>query len=141
MTASASRSPRWSIDFFMISAFLFLSQIDPDETLVGSQVWDGGGGYTAVMTLLFFMLLVLGLAFFFTKRFGVPRTKRLGSLELLETRPLGGRQFLLVAKYGESRFLLGVCPGRIDYLTELRGDSDDPESDFEEALEKVSKEQ
>lgn len=39
-----------------------------------------------------------------------------GDLKLLESRSLGGRQFLVVAAYHNQRFLLGVCPGRIDYL-------------------------
>ncbi|MEY2878828.1 MAG: hypothetical protein RLZZ15_1208 [Verrucomicrobiota bacterium] len=40
-------------------------------------------------------------------------------LEIRETRSLGNRQFLVVATYEEKKFLLGVCPGRIDRLAVL----------------------
>lgn len=36
-----------------------------------------------------------------------------------ETRSLGNRQFLVVATYENKKFLLGVCPGKIDLLTRL----------------------
>lgn len=124
----------------MMSALLILAQVDPEGSVVGSQVWDGGGGYTAVMTLLFLLIAGLVGVFIAFKRFGLPRTKQSGSLELLETRPLGGRQFLLVAKYGEKHVLLGVCPGRIDYLCDLNDGAGASDPKFEEALEAVSKE-
>jgi flagellar protein FliO/FliZ len=44
-------------------------------------------------------------------------------LAIEETRPLGNKQFLAVAAYGERRILLAVCPGRIDYLCRLDGDA------------------
>lgn len=119
---------------------VFLAQVDPEGTVVGSQVWDGGGGYTPVMMLLFLMVAGLVGVFFAFKRFGLPKTRQTGSLELLETRPLGGRQFLMVAKYGEKHVLLGVCPGRIDYLCDLKDGVGAPEQNFEEALGAVSKE-
>jgi flagellar protein FliO/FliZ len=40
-------------------------------------------------------------------------------LQIEETRPLGNRQFLAVAAYGDRRLLLAVCPGRIDLLCPL----------------------
>jgi flagellar protein FliO/FliZ len=40
-----------------------------------------------------------------------------------ETRPLGNRQYLVVASYEGRKFLLGVCPGRIDLLSPLDGSS------------------
>ena len=40
-------------------------------------------------------------------------------LQIEETRMLGQRQYLLVAQYEGRRMLLGVCPGRIDYLCPL----------------------
>jgi flagellar protein FliO/FliZ len=36
-----------------------------------------------------------------------------------ETRSLGSRQYLVVASYQDKKFLLGVCPGRIDLLAPL----------------------
>ncbi|BET66056.1 hypothetical protein ASA1KI_09740 [Opitutales bacterium ASA1] len=50
-----------------------------------------------------------------------PFTKNTGKLNVLETRMLGNRQFLLVVEYEDAKMLVGVCPGRIDYLTPLGG--------------------
>lgn len=43
-------------------------------------------------------------------------------LVIAETRPLGNRQHLVVADYDGRKFLLGVCPGRIDLLAPLDGE-------------------
>ena len=48
---------------------------------------------------------------------GFSRTER--KLAIAETRSLGNRQHLVVADYEGKKFLLGVCPGRIDLLTPL----------------------
>ena len=40
-------------------------------------------------------------------------------LTIDETRSLGSRQYLVVASYQDKKFLLGVCPGRIDLLSAL----------------------
>lgn len=40
-------------------------------------------------------------------------------LAVSETRSLGNRQYLVVADYDGKKFLLGVCPGRIDLLSPL----------------------
>jgi len=42
-----------------------------------------------------------------------------GQLAIAETRSLGNRQYLVVAAYGERRFLIGVCPGRLQLLADL----------------------
>ena len=47
-------------------------------------------------------------------------------LAIAETRALGNRQFLVVAAYGERKFLLGVCPGRIELLAPLDGKGPPP---------------
>lgn len=44
-------------------------------------------------------------------------------LAVEETRSLGNRQFLVVASYQDKKFLLGVCPGRIDLLSALHASS------------------
>ena len=46
-------------------------------------------------------------------------TGALKKLQVLEMRSLGNRQFLLVVGYEEQRMLLGVTPGKIDYLCPL----------------------
>ena len=55
-------------------------------------------------------------------RNGLPamqRNKGERKLNISETRGLGARQFLIVAEYENRKMLLGVCPGRIDYLCTL----------------------
>lgn len=47
-------------------------------------------------------------------------------LQISEIRSLGNRQFLIVAEYGHVRVLLGVSPGRIDYLRDLPSDDPSP---------------
>ncbi|HVU15732.1 MAG TPA: flagellar biosynthetic protein FliO [Candidatus Didemnitutus sp.] len=42
-------------------------------------------------------------------------------LAVAESRSLGNRQYLVVADYDGKKFLLGVCPGRIDLLSPLDG--------------------
>ena len=46
-------------------------------------------------------------------------------LSIAESRALGNRQHLLVADYDGKKYLLGVCPGRIDLLTPLTDDKPD----------------
>jgi flagellar protein FliO/FliZ len=55
-----------------------------------------------------------------------PQLKGERKLNINETRMLGNRQFLVVAQYEDRKVLLGVCPGRIEYLCTLAGG----ESDF-----------
>jgi flagellar protein FliO/FliZ len=45
----------------------------------------------------------------------------LRKLAVAETKSLGNRQFLVVATYDDKKYLLSVCPGRIDLLTQLEG--------------------
>lgn len=40
-------------------------------------------------------------------------------LAIVESRPLGSRQYLVVADYDGRKFLLSVCPGSINLLTPL----------------------
>jgi flagellar protein FliO/FliZ len=48
-------------------------------------------------------------------------------LAVVETRGLGNRQYLVVADYDGRKFLLGVCPGRIELLSRLDGGSAESE--------------
>jgi flagellar protein FliO/FliZ len=70
---------------------------------------------------LTFFAALAGAALYFVK-FGLPLKKGLASdrkLQVLETRPLGNKQYLLVVGYEDTRMLLGVTPGKIDYLCPL----------------------
>lgn len=92
----------------------------PVPQLGGSQ-WQIAA-YLAGMLILFaggFWLLRNGLP-------AMQRNKGERKLNISETRGLGGRQFLVVAEYGNRKMLLGVCPGRIDYLCTLSA----PEPEF-----------
>jgi flagellar protein FliO/FliZ len=73
-------------------------------TIVGVLVLAGAGGY------MLWRARVGGLN-------QLSRTPRKLSVE--ETRSLGNRQFLVVASYQDKKFLIGVCPGRIDLLSAL----------------------
>lgn len=72
------------------------------------------------------MSLFLGLALagaggwmVWRNRQGKPVGRELRALSIDETRSLGSRQYLVVASYEGKKFLLGVCPGRIDLLSPL----------------------
>lgn len=49
-----------------------------------------------------------------------PFAKGEGKLRIAETRMLGNRQFISVVEYEDQKILIGVGPGKIDYLTTLR---------------------
>ncbi len=67
-------------------------------------------------------MLVLFIGGAWLLRNGLPmmqKNKGPRKLNVSETRGLGGRQFLVVAEYENRKVLLGVCPGRIDFLCSL----------------------
>ncbi len=49
-------------------------------------------------------------------------------LTVAESRSLGNRQYLVVAEYDGQKFLLGVCPGRINLLSVLEAGQKQPGS-------------
>jgi flagellar biogenesis protein FliO len=55
-------------------------------------------------------------------------------LHIEESRSLGHRQHLVVASYEGRRFLLGVCPGSIEYLSGLDAEPLSPAGSFQELL-------
>ncbi len=72
------------------------------------------------------MSLILGVALagaggwlVWRNRRGTPIGRDQRALAVEETRSLGNRQYLVVASYEGKKFLLGVCPGRIDMLSAL----------------------
>lgn len=86
----------------------------------------GGVGISVVGYLLTIFLLLAAAAMVLVRNgfFGVLRggSKVEKKLQIEETRSLGHRQYLVVAEYQGRRILLGVCPGRIDYLCGLESD-------------------
>ena len=83
------------------------------------------GGSSLQISLYLGLMLAVIVGGFFLLRNGVaifqPKFKGERKLNISETRMLGNRQFLVVAQYEERKVLLGVCPGRIDYLCTLAG--------------------
>jgi flagellar protein FliO/FliZ len=82
--------------------------------------------FSILLTRVFAFLAALGIAGFllvqWTRRQGgFNPQKGATGLCVLETRMLGNKQYLMVARYGEAVFLLGVGPG---YITHLRNLSD-----------------
>jgi flagellar protein FliO/FliZ len=77
-------------------------------TIVGVLALAGAGGW----------MLWRGRAGGMNQFSRVPR-----QLAVEETRSLGNRQFLVVASYQDKKFLIGVCPGRIDLLSALNSSS------------------
>lgn len=79
-----------------------------------------------VYFILIVAFLVAGLYFTRTGFSGLLRKgKGERKLVISEARTLGNRQFLIVAEYENRKMLLGVCPGRIDYLSTLSGGHDE----------------
>lgn len=88
------------------------------------------GSAGELQLVIYFVLIVgvLAAGLYFTRSgFGALARKGKGERKLVisETRVLGNRQFLLVAEYENKKMLIGVCPGRIDYLSTLAGGSDE----------------
>ena len=90
------------------------------EAFPGNQT----GGMVQVFGCLLLFAGMLGGGFYMIRSGpGLFRAKNKGDRKLVisETRMLGNRQFLVVAEYEEKKLLIGVCPGRIDYLCALNG--------------------
>jgi len=112
-------------EFLLIQAQLSLS---------GGDSGEGTGAGSGFGVLLVMLILLAGgvAALLWLNRRGFPvRRQSSGDLKIREMKPLGGRQFLVVGEYGNARFLLGVCPGKIDYLCPLEGGE---EASFDEHL-------
>jgi len=77
-----------------------------------------GGGYGGMLAAA--LLLAVAGGWLFWRGRGVPGANVNGrKLSIAETKSLGGRQYLVVAAYEDKKFLLSVCPGRIELLTPL----------------------
>ena len=78
-----------------------------------------GGSIGTVTLALGVLLAAAGGWFVWRGRRATPRTAAGRELAIEETRSLGNRQYLVVAAYADKKFLLGVCPGRIELLSPL----------------------
>ena len=101
-------------------------------------------GMTEFGRLLGYITLLAALAgaAIYLIKFGIPlhrnRSKEERKLQVLEMRPLGNRQFLIVVGYDDTRMLLGVTPGKIDYLCPLDSVSTNP-ADFAKLMDQSEK--
>ncbi len=81
---------------------------------------DGAGGSPAWSAAVAVVVLAgAGAWLLWQRRRGPGRAAGLRNLSVAETRPLGNRQYLVVAAYGEEKFLIGVCPGQLNLLAKL----------------------
>lgn len=79
-------------------------------------------GYNSVLLVAIVLAAAAGWLFW-RARLAPGAVAALRKLSIAETKSLGNRQYLVVASYEDKKFLLGVCPGRIDLLTPLEGDA------------------
>ncbi len=78
---------------------------------------EDGRGYILVVALI---LAGAGAWIMLQKRKGAPLLNREARKLLIEeTRPLGNRQYLVIASYEDRKFLLGVTAGQIQLLSDL----------------------
>jgi flagellar protein FliO/FliZ len=94
---------------------------------VGASAVGPSGGLGAYTVFVAAVLGVAGVWFLWRSRRQTGSRASRGKLSVSETRSLGNRQYLVVAAYGEKRYLIGVCVGRISLLAPL-DDADSPPS-------------
>ncbi len=107
------------------------SSSEIEETEGNSELYqdlmpESGSGVGMVVTILGYLIIIGGMcvaAWYLFKR-GVirkPFSSSDGKLKVSESRMLGNRQYIMVVEYEDKKILLGVGPGKIDYLTSLDG--------------------
>ncbi len=96
--------------FFAPSAFAADTIAEP--SLLGSSL-----KMVAALAVVIGILLLFYAAS--RKGFGVLPQKKNGLIQVIETRPLGGRKFLCVVKVRGEEMLLGLSHDRIEYLSQL----------------------
>ncbi len=101
---------------------------EPSSTAMQGLFSGESASSGALITLLGYAVIIgaLAVVVWFLFRSGILRknfSKSEGKLKIAETRMLGNRQFLSVVEYGSQKILIGVGPGKIDYLTTLQNSS------------------
>jgi flagellar protein FliO/FliZ len=91
----------------------------PGATHADAPGKSGGASLNSISLLLGVALAGVGGWMVWRNRRGTPAGREVRALAIDETRSLGNRQYLVVASYEGKKFLLGVCPGRIDMLAPL----------------------
>jgi flagellar protein FliO/FliZ len=123
--------PIWKRRGALLAAVLVLAAVPcaraaDDNTIItpGAARADAPGkaataGMGSITLILGVALAGAGGWMVWRNRRGTPVARDVRNLAIDETRSLGNRQFLVVASYDGRKFLLGVCPGRIEMLTPL----------------------
>lgn len=108
---------------------VFAADTVPGPSLLGSSL-----KMAAALAVVIGILLLFYAAS--RKGFSVLPQKKNGLIQVLETRPLGGRKFLCVVKVRGEEMLLGLSNDRIEYLSKVpAGDK------FSETLQQAEGEQ
>jgi len=112
---------------FFGSVLVFAAPTDQNQVIVPSTASAKSAeptstGGASVATFGVILLLAAGGGWFVWRSrtngsIGLNKGQR--QLAIEETRSLGNRQFLVVAGYQDKKFLLGVCPGKIELLAPL----------------------
>lgn len=118
------------------SATLSTSDTSPahSQAPTPSTTFNASPGIDAVGKLFLYFAIIAGIggSLVYITRHGLPFRHTTATkdrkLQLLETRPLGNKQFLVVVAYEDSRMLLGITPGKIDYLCPLDTSSQSEQS-------------
>lgn len=95
--------------------------ITPGSGRADAPAKAAGASFNSLTLVLGIALAGVGAWMVWRNRRGAPVGRDLDALALEETRSLGNRQYLVVASYEGKKFLIGVCPGRIDMLAPLDG--------------------
>ncbi len=105
----------WTLRAVDDSKVLYPSPVVPAEIAAG-------GGFGSLSLALGLALAVIGGWLVWRGRRSRPGQVGLQSLVVSETRSLGNRQYLVVAAYENKKFLLGICPDRIEMLAPLHNE-------------------
>jgi flagellar protein FliO/FliZ len=95
--------------------------IVPGASRTEAPAQTAAGGLGSMSLTLGLVLAAVGGWMVWRNRRGTPIGRDSRLLAVDETRSLGNRQYLVVASYADKKFLIGVCPGRIDLLSPLDG--------------------
>ncbi len=93
--------------------------ISPRASATGTPAAAPAAPLNSLSLFAALLLAAAGGWIYWKNRRGTPLGRDRRALAVDETRSLGNRQFLVVASYEGRKFLLGVCPGRIDLLANL----------------------
>ncbi len=115
----------------------------PPPLASGSHSLLGGGGGVSLVgyALTILVLGAAGLTLLLRGgllgvSWGTPKAPR--KLHIEESRTVGNRQHLAVVEYEGRRVLLGISPGRIDYLCGLDPEASEHSQGFSQTLSDVS---